>query len=673
MKQLKHYSLFIIIFVIFIMFIPLITVKAETITKSFVTGNYVNIRTGPGTNYSNVLRNNFNIQLRAGHQVTILSNKKDNNNEIWHEIQFDYFDTTYNGYIKNTYIKTVTYENIEDPAFEQALSEQGFPISYYPQLKELHALYPQWNFIGLNTNLKWKDVVTAQSEVGKSLITGSRNVSYRSTDIKAYNWSTDTWFPLDGSSWYAANKEIVAYYLDPRNFLNEYNILMFEALTYQPAYHTEAVVQKILDGTFMANTYNDNQKYVTVFMNAAQETNTSPIHLASRVRQEQGTTMGAAVDGAYHYCFSNTTSSYYEGSNVYNFFNIGAYSGPNPCCNGLVYAANRGWNSVETSIIEGAKYISNGYINKGQNTLYLQKFNLNPNSSYTLHTHQYMTNIEAPQSEAKTSYNTYENYGVLNEPLTFIIPFFNNMPPQTTLPDLKGNPNNYLKQITINNNNINDFDNSKTEHNLYVPTILEQITLKAEPLNNKATIIKGTGTHNLINTTNTIEIIVKAENNTTRTYTLNIIKTDQVPITISDLLTTLNWRQHNNYISGINLSTSLKNIIPNFNQYNSFINFTIKNNNTIKKDTEKIGTGDQIIINLNNETITQTALLYGDVNGDGEITILDLLIIQKHLLHSKNLKNEYLLAADVNKDGNISLHDLLRVQKHLLKSTYITQ
>jgi N-acetylmuramoyl-L-alanine amidase len=60
-------------------------------------------------------------------------------------------------------------------------------------------------------------------------------------------------------------------------------------------------------------------------------------------------------------------------------------------------------------------------------------------------------------------------------------------------------------------------------------------------------------------------------------------------------------------------------------------------------------------------------VLYGDVSGDGRVSLLDLLIIQKYLLKTHLLLRGFYSAADVNRDGKVSLVDLLIVQKYLLR------
>lgn len=86
------------------------------------------------------------------------------------------------------------------------------------------------------------------------------------------------------------------------------------------------------------------------------------------------------------------------------------------------------WNTKERSITGGGIFIGSSYINVGQNTIYLQKFDVNDDRKGELFTHQYMTNLLAPYSEAKSIYNGYQKSGLLNTAMTFIIPVYNNMP-----------------------------------------------------------------------------------------------------------------------------------------------------------------------------------------------------------------------------------------------------
>lgn len=86
---------------------------------------------------------------------------------------------------------------------------------------------------------------------------------------------------------------------------------------------------------------------------------------------------------------------------------------------------NRPWTDPYKSIVNGAQWIANNF--GEQFTGYLQKFNVNPDTGQ-LYQHEYMANVQAAASEAKSTYNAYKNAGILNTTKTFSIPVFKNMP-----------------------------------------------------------------------------------------------------------------------------------------------------------------------------------------------------------------------------------------------------
>ena len=86
----------------------------------------------------------------------------------------------------------------------------------------------------------------------------------------------------------------------------------------------------------------------------------------------------------------------YEGTTVYNMFGIGAYDA-DPINGGAKYAYEHGWTSVDAAIEGGARWISENYINDGQNTLYKMKWNpAKPG------THQYATDVAWAAKQART-------------------------------------------------------------------------------------------------------------------------------------------------------------------------------------------------------------------------------------------------------------------------------
>lgn len=84
--------------------------------------------------------------------------------------------------------------------------------------------------------------------------------------------------------------------------------------------------------------------------------------------------------------------------------------------------------------------------------------------------------------------------------------------------------------------------------------------------------------------------------------------------------------------------------------------------------TGNVGTGCKVRLTYKGSVVEElTVLLYGDVNGDGTISAMDLLLVQQHLLQIRSLNGIYFSAADITKDGKINAMDLLKIQQHLLK------
>ena len=215
----------------------------------YINNTNVNVRTTPTSKVSD---NKLGIQLNTGHSVTILETVdsiKDSDNPTWCHIEFTYNGKTYKGYVASQYvtIKTTT---------DDFVMPEGVPDIYKPYIEQLLSLHPNWNFVFYDTGYNWEDLFVTtnlgQCYTGRSLIQSSI-LSYRSTASDCYNWREDKWIAHDGTSWYQANKQTIAYYMDPRNFLNENSIFMFENLSYDAQTQNLDGVKNILKNSFMNN------------------------------------------------------------------------------------------------------------------------------------------------------------------------------------------------------------------------------------------------------------------------------------------------------------------------------------------------------------------------------------------------------------------------------------
>jgi hypothetical protein len=229
--------------------------------------------------------------------------------------------------------------------------------------------------------------------------------------------------------------------------------------------------------------------YAQTFLLAGTLSGVSPYHLASKSRMEVSTsaasgmiasalgTLGVGLVGldSYYTCYHGVLHDagtvlapasiqdpaypddpsktilvhYYAG--FFNFYNIGAY--PNPTVsygamkNGIRYAQWGSdssyevlssfekdtllmpWSDPYRAIVGGAKYLAVNYIGVGQDTMYLEKFDLIGPSYYN---HQFVQNVQAARDEGVKYYDAYADIGALDSSFVFRIPVFTDMPATTS-------------------------------------------------------------------------------------------------------------------------------------------------------------------------------------------------------------------------------------------------
>ncbi|MCH5190365.1 MAG: SH3 domain-containing protein, partial [Oscillospiraceae bacterium] len=221
-------------------------------SQGTISADKVNVRTGAGTDKS-ILQdsNKNNIQLSSGHKVTVLETVKSTTDTTyvnWYKIKFTYSSKEYTGYVYTGYV-TIT------PTEHDFTMPEGVPNEYKSYIENILKYYPNWKFVFYDTGLDWNSLfgTNAQGYVGRSLIPSSSPLSYRSTASGCYNWRSDEWIMQDAGGWYQANTQTIAYYMDPRNFLNINDVFMFESLSYDKTTQTLDGVEKILENSFMDN------------------------------------------------------------------------------------------------------------------------------------------------------------------------------------------------------------------------------------------------------------------------------------------------------------------------------------------------------------------------------------------------------------------------------------
>ena len=622
--------------------------------------------------------------LDTGDEVTVLTDyetvpTKDNNlcsdYYVYTSFYYSRVNKTYNGYYCNANLSKGSLSDELKNEFRSA----GFPESYWEKLAILKTAHPSWNFVAINTNIDFKNAVVGENVVGRSLVqkSASNNYAYFDHDTTSFNYYEDHFNERDsiGSSnpWCDANQETIAYYMDPRNFLSDMYIFQFEGLKYESSVSDDTyigLITEIFKGDYLS-------KFVNDFVSAGKESKVNPVYLASLSKQEVGGYSSA------------TTAIAGEYNGMYNFYNIGATGGVNPALRGLDFASTndpstlRPWNTEYKAIVGGAIWIGDQYINIGQDTSFFKKWNVvhdylidnniieNPYRNYN---HQYMTNIMAPASEAFTTYKSYYNIGKLDSEFTFYIPVYNNMPLSTSLPTKGGWPNNYLKSLVINGNNVAGFDAEIEEYNYYLDINNPKIILDASPINGSAKI-NGLGTFNITSDT-TKNIVVTAENGNVKTYKVNIKLTGTLLEDPVDVVTTLNnsgIKNGNKYLSGFSVGTDISYIKTKILNSNSKALVSLKNSSGKEKNSGKLATGDKVTITVGSDTKNYEVVIYGDANGDGEINAVDYVRIRKYIMNTASLADSYKEASDVNKDGSVNAIDYVRIRKYIMNTSSIEQ
>lgn len=625
--------------------------------------------------------------LDCGEEVNItgITETKGATCPYWYKVD----NGEYSGYICGYYVNTTklsttaqSYYNNKTNGdtidnYKAKLTSAGFPESYHSYLLEIHARYPKWNFVAEKLSMAFDEAVAGESGNGASLLQGSSNAfnkGYFSTASHTYNLWTDTFKEYESEpGYYNASREAIAYYMDPRNYLNEKYIFAFETLGYSSNQSKEVVSSVISGQSFFNSIYSRSFGDGTGsasgdIVKASSEIGISAVHVASRIKQEMGTsltTSDSRLGGSFTYNGVN-----YSG--YYNFFNIKSscsscsskYSG---------YAFEKSWNTPYKGIYGGANFMYSGYISLNQDTLYYEKFDVSTTNGH--YTHQYMQNLAATVQEGGISYNGYINSGLssyFNTAITFVIPVYNNMPTYAVTAPKLGSPNNYLKGLTVNGSGVTGFSYNTYNYNVYLGKNTTSVSVGATKMANSANV-SGTGTIQIASDNQTNQVIVTSESGKTRIYTINFIRESMDTTTVADAMNHSGFKYNNSYLFGINVGTNVSQIIGNISNYNHTVGVVVKDKNGNTKTNDIFKTGDTVTITGNDGTKTYTVLIYGDANGDGKITAVDYVNVKNYITKASNLTGVYQTAADVNKDGKITAVDYVQIKNSIMGKSKITQ
>ena len=636
--------------------------------------------------------------LKEGTVVQITGAGIDGDGDKWYEINYG------DGYAKRGFVYSERVEIIEiyavDQSFEDWMTEQGFPESYKLGLRAMHLMYPNWKFYADHTNLDFNAAVKAQNGgVNNKYIHKDSDISWKIYEKGEYDWSTGKWKGYDGDSWIKTTDQVVAYYLDPRNFLDITNVFMFANEAFDETREDLDFVKNAVKGTFMdavlpeyaSKAETEQKTYADVILEAAQQSGVSTATIVALILQEQGPDgNGSLISGNYIYKeFDKNGELIKEVKDFigyYNFFNIGAYAEPDK---GFPTAAYRGlwwakgasngattygrpWNTREKAIIGGALWYGGNYISVGQNTIYYKNFNVYHNTEHAVYTHQYATNIE--DSKGKGSIMAQGMSAMVDEEIIFHIPVYKNMPEKTALPVKDTNNNRFLKSLSVEGYTLSaTFDRYKYAYELIVPHTAANVKINAASEATDAKI-SGAGEVSLAYGNNDIKVVVTSSGGATATYNLTIYR-EKAPSGEAEMPTvnTAYKIDNDNVISGITDNTSVSDFKTKLSvtKGKAVIMDSLGN----EKKNGLIATGDKVHLYDANDKIraTYTALIYGDINGDGRITSKDVYYLRRLILEIEKLPAINIKAADVNKDSKVSSKDVYYTRRHILEIEIIIQ
>ena len=295
------------------------------------------------------------------------------------------------------------------------LNEDKYP-GYKELIDNLKENHPNWTFTLFYTKLDWNDVIKNEGHSDER-ISPLNLIPDSSKYPEDWKCEIDKDKTFDNGTWLCASDKAIKNQMDPRNILNDENIFQFLELRYTEGAHTVDGIKSITENTFLQG---DNISQALI--EAGKKANVDPYFITSRLIQEQGR-KGTVLSLGYEY----------NDKTIYNPFNINATgnSSEEIIQNAAQYAYEQGWDTLEKGLIGGVEFVKKGYIDRGQNTLYLQKFDI-VNSDGSLYTNQYMQNLLAPESEANNMLEIYKASETVDSNLNFIIPLYENMDVEIT-------------------------------------------------------------------------------------------------------------------------------------------------------------------------------------------------------------------------------------------------
>ena len=514
--------------------------------------------------------------------------------------------------------------------------------SKYPGVKEkiqaLQKKYPNWKFKILYTGLDFNEVIANEyTGHGKS----PKNLIYKSANYQgAWICSICKERIYDNGNWRCVSEQGLKYMMDPRNSLNASDIFQFEELT-----KTETdinTIKNMTTGTFLAG-------YEQAIIDTSNSNNVNACYIVARLIQEQGKT-GTVL----------TSGKGYNGQYVgyYNAFNRGASGNSTEeiLLNGLATAQKYGWTSLEKSISGGIDFIANQYIHKGQNNLYLQKFDVEATNG--LYSNQYMQNLMAAENEGLTLKNTYKNTNSMSSAHTFIIPVYENMPKaDCARPSTNGTSNVTTDLVRVNVNSTIRLRNAVNGNNTVGWLYKDEIVTRLEKATTK---VNGTYWDKIKKADGTTGYVARETYESESEYKLYLVPINEDSGNNND---NNNNKPTNTSKVKIDEENKIIMVVPNaiandiLESFGGTAKITKADGNYLNGSQDTVATGYKV-------EDKYTVIKKGDCNGDGNVNSADALSILKYSVGTLNLNNENLKAANANNDDKVNSADALLILKY---------
>lgn len=547
----------------------------------------------------------------------------------------------------------------------------GLDDSLYPGykqlIKDMQAKHSNYVFLLYYTGLDWNEVLTAEYQGhGRS----PKNL------FQIGNNYNGMWIcPIcgtakyDNGSWCCSSLESLAYMMDPRNSINESDVFQFKDLEGSDVSYQD--IERVVSGY---GSYLNNPEAIQAIVDASKEYNINGYFLVAKIVNEHGVNGSTLSNG-------NGYNGQYVG--VYNYFNINSTGSGSDAIirSGLEYAKSQGWTSRAASIKGGAAVVRNSYMDTySQNTFYYQKFNVSGRS--TLASHQYQQNIMAAQSQGTSLKNYYGTSGTPGQ-FTFIIPLYKNMPQNASpRPDVtKANSITYENGIIGNISTSITIRTAGRTSGIAIGKLVNNESVKI--IKRASSPVEGYFWDIILTTDGTYGYAARNPNPGMPDAILSTGSSGsssgtageaqpQPPATNPNVGSTTTDSKPTDVLEGnAKIDGTNFEMLPNVTYdtiKNTYKNAVVKDKNGNEVTSGNVGTGYKITIN----DTTYTVVKKGDVNGDGNVSILDTVAMLNSVKNVNVLQNEFKEAGMVKNNSNMNITDVVFLLNYIKGSAKLS-